>query len=242
MTGSAPRLTEAQVRRELLRFEDQASRRRKRIGAAVVLALALALGALAARFQFVLVDVRGDGMEAALRPGDAVLCVRGDAPVLAAAPGRGSLALMDYDDSGLKRQTLRRVIAVAGDEVSLDETGRVTLNGAALEEPYVAYRSEAVWTGEAAPGGALENPFAEAGETPVQDAGTARAAEGVDDVEYPLTVPEGKLFVLCDNRENPLDSRGSRFGLVDEADVRGLAWAVVWPVHRVGLLPDAGIR
>ena len=58
-------------------------------------------------------------------------------------------------------------------------------------------------------------------------------------MDYPLTVPEGAVFVLCDNRDNRLDSRSSRFGLVAEADIKGMARAIIWPVYRARLL-DAG--
>ena len=60
-------------------------------------------------------------------------------------------------------------------------------------------------------------------------------------MEYPLTVPEGKLFVLCDSRDNLLDSRSSSFGLVTEVDVKGLVRAVIGPVYRAGVLPASGI-
>lgn len=41
------------------------------------------------------------------------------------------------------------------------------------------------------------------------------------DVEYPCQVPEGMLFVLCDNRDAARDSRYADFGFVSEEAVIG---------------------
>ena len=240
MSQDSKRITEAQVRREFRRIDRRTANRRACIGAAVILALALLAGGLAMRFLFIALDVRSDGMSGALLSGDVALCVRSEAPYLQSAPGRGALALVRYTDSGMHRLAVRRVIALAGDEVDVDGDGRVSVNGRTLDEPYATYRYEGDRIASPViPGGALENPFADPeAPAPAQDDPYA-PAEGTDDTVYPLTVPEGSVFVLCDNRNNLLDSRSSRFGLVRDADIRGVARAIIWPVYRVGLLEAA---
>ena len=49
------------------------------------------------------------------------------------------------------------------------------------------------------------------------------------DVEFPLTVDEGKLFVMGDNRNVSLDSRSSKIGLIDERYVFGKAIGRLYP-------------
>ena len=41
------------------------------------------------------------------------------------------------------------------------------------------------------------------------------------DVSFPLTVPEGKIFVMGDNRNRSLDSRSTRIGFIDNRYVLG---------------------
>jgi signal peptidase I len=51
----------------------------------------------------------------------------------------------------------------------------------------------------------------------------------------PVTVKEGEIYVLGDNRRNSSDSR--IFGPVDIDDIIGKAWLTYWPTDDFGLVP-----
>ncbi len=51
----------------------------------------------------------------------------------------------------------------------------------------------------------------------------------LSDNNIPEVIPEGKVFVMGDNREDSLDSRSTAIGLVNESDIIGKAQYVVYP-------------
>jgi signal peptidase I len=102
---------------------------------------------------------------------------------------------------------IKRLIGLPGDRVvCCDERGRVTVNGAPLDEPYLA------------PG--------------------AVPSERTFDV----VVPEGRLWVMGDNRQNSRDSRWHMDlegqGTVTEDLVVGRAFVTIWPLPRWSWLSD----
>ena len=51
--------------------------------------------------------------------------------------------------------------------------------------------------------------------------------------KVPFTVPEGKYFMLGDNRSNSQDSRF--WGFADISDMRGPVFFRYWPLNRIGI-------
>jgi signal peptidase I len=75
--------------------------------------------------------------------------------------------------------------------------------------------------------------------TPVEEAPTTEggylSARDLTDFG-PVTVPDGELFMMGDNRPSSADSRSS-LGTIPREDVVGRAFVVIWPFDRLGGLP-----
>jgi signal peptidase I len=60
------------------------------------------------------------------------------------------------------------------------------------------------------------------------------------DKKFEVTVPEGRLWVMGDNRSNSEDSRYHQDlpggGTIPESSVVGKVWAIVWPLDRFNIL------
>ena len=108
---------------------------------------------------------------------------------------------------------IKRVIAKEGQTVRLDyENDKIFVDGIELTEPYIK------------------------GRTIVNDERNENNLAQFEDGSF--VIPEGKLFVLGDNREVSLDSRSKTIGLVDVKNVIGKAQFVAFPFNHFGYLYD----
>lgn len=103
---------------------------------------------------------------------------------------------------------VKRVIGLPGDTLEVKDD-KLILNGQALDEPYLAQKQ------------------AEATNNFTKDF-------TLESITGQTVIPEGKVFVMGDNRQNSLDGRG--FGFIGFEDIVGEADMIYWPFNKVGFL------
>jgi signal peptidase I len=116
---------------------------------------------------------------------------------------------------------VKRVVGIPGDRLRI-ENGRVIVNGVTQQEPYVVFEPAAV------------NPFrdefpAKVYTDPEVDPLWWRQMQNLT-VNGELVVPQGKYFVLGDNRNHSLDSRF--WGFVPRADIVARPLVIYFSVTR----------
>ena len=175
--------------------------------------LVLALGAVVLLFSFCfrLCTVSGDSMKNTLYDGESVIVTD-----LFYKPSRGDIIVF-HDTNDLKKPLVKRVIATEGEtvsitylvdgmDVSITDTSGNTVK---YREDYVNYSGN---------GGVPPYWYGTVGQTVVYN------------------VPENKIFVMGDNRNESKDSRDSSVGFIDERTVLGKVILQVTPFDKLGFI------
>lgn len=116
-------------------------------------------------------------------------------------PKQGDIVVLNTPPFSEREELIvKRVIAVGGQTVDIDfDAGIVYVDGQPLEEDYIFEPTHLSF-----------DSFGKA-------------------MDYPVTVPEGSLFVMGDNRNHSEDSRFADVGCVDNDAVLGKVLFVVFP-------------
>ncbi len=114
------------------------------------------------------------------------------------SPQHGDVVVFKYpEDKSI--DYIKRVIGVPGDTISIRDK-KVFINNEPIEDPHAFFASEEVIS--------------------------KKRIEGRRDNLSAIKVPEGKVFVMGDNRDNSHDSRF--WGFVDQQDILGKAFIIYW--------------
>lgn len=132
-----------------------------------------------------------------------------DRKVLAFREPRGGDIIVFKFPKDPKRDFIKRIMAVGGD-VIVSRDRIIYVNGKPVEEPYAQHTDS------------LIRP----------------ARYGPRDNFGPIVVPEGKYFMMGDNREQSEDSRF--WGFVDAEHIRGKAMIIYWSWDKQKYLPRLG--
>lgn len=115
-------------------------------------------------------------------------------------PERGDIIVFIYPKDRSK-DFIKRVIGVGGDTIEI-KNKKIFLNGKEYIDAYGIYSDNVIYPGSIQP----------------------------RDNFGPVTVPQGELFVMGDNRDESADSR--YWGFVDLQDVEGKALIIYWSWNR----------
>ena len=174
--------------------------------------LAISIVAVVLLFTFVarITSVVGGSMNTTFEDGDKVVVSK-----LFYTPETGDVIVFQQPDGFFSEPLIKRVIATGGQTLKIDfDRWKVYVDGKELDEDYINRK---------------------AGETMKRDNYYSYYAELLDETGT-MTIPEGYIFVMGDNRNGSSDSRFAGVGLVSEHDVMGKVIFRLLPLSGIGIV------
>ena len=173
--------------------------------------------------------VSGSSMEPTIQNLDTLLVSN-----IAYTPAYGDIVIVQSTHN-LAKPLVKRIIAVGGDQIEINfSRWLIKVNGTVIEQRYDADGNYVKIGGDYV--NFVEGEGMRLGSVDGSDlykiGFTYDAATG----NYVATVPEGRLFILGDNRNDSKDSRDASVGFVDERLVVGKAIFRLTPFSNIGTL------
>lgn len=129
---------------------------------------------------------------------------------------RGDIIVFKYPNDPSK-DYIKRVVGLPGDNLEI-KNGDVYINDKFYDEKYTKEK-------------AADDMIMHAH---IERSGDAKTTGASVSAQSKIKVPEGKLFVMGDNRNNSQDSRF--WGYLSQSSLKGKALVIYWPLSRIGFI------
>ena len=175
---------------------------------------ALAIVVIMLSFILRIATVRGHSMEKTLSDSQVVVMSN-----VFYTPSQGDIVVIQQNGGYFETPIVKRVIATGGQTLSIDfGKWEVKVDGKVIDESSYVY-------------------FRNAEMDPEEYYSVYSAYPDADGV---MTVPEGYLFVMGDNRNESSDSRSVYVGFVRESEILGKVVFRMFPINKIGAVKSAG--